>query len=245
MLMRRDGRKKVLYCPGPGQEWELGEVSASDYADIEQVYINENNLFARQSEWVYRVFCRRKYKATVYPEGSRHALSGIMPISLLQGELPVNRHTPMSFWGYDFKSVTPYAGFQHQAIITGIAGAMAYAMLNSLSGKDYSNTQTFFIYLMVSWLTCFAACYLCHYSWGYAPEVMTSYTTVFTTNNACRQLMGEDPPANQKLCISFTTGEACPSCAYRLSFCYVYVLLPRSTSARGASGASGSSGLLI
>ena len=133
----------VLYCPGSGEEWELGQVSREDYKDVEQIYVNENNLFARQYDWLYRVLCQRKYSAVVYPNRTRHALSGLMPLSLLRNELPVNRHTPMPFWGYDFKSVTPYAGFQHQAIITGIAGAMAYAMLNSLSDQDYNNTQTF------------------------------------------------------------------------------------------------------
>ena len=200
----------VLYCPGSGQEWELGQVSLADYKDVEQIYVNENNLFARQYDWLYRVLCQRKYSAVVYPNRTRHALSGLMPLSLLRNELPVNRHTPMPFWGYDFKSVTPYAGFQHQAIITGIAGAMAYAMLNSLSDQDYNNTQTFFIYFIVSWITCFFACYFCHYTWGYAPELMTSYTTVFTSDEAARKLMGEDPPPNKKLCITFTTGEACP-----------------------------------
>ena len=236
----------VLYCPGSGQEWELGEVSTEDYKDVEQIYVNENNLFARQYDWLYRVLCQRKYSAVVYPNRTRHALSGLMPLSLLRNELPVNRHTPMPFWGYDFKSVTPYAGFQHQAIITGIAGAMAYAMLNSLSDEDYNNTQTFFIYFLVSWVTCFFACYFCHYTWGYAPELMTSYTTVFTSDKAARVLMGEDPPPNKKLCISFTTGEACPSCAYRLSFDYAYVQLPSAVTARRrSSGRQQTGGLLI
>lgn len=236
----------VLYCPGSGEEWELGQVSREDYKDVEQIYVNENNLFARQYDWLYRVLCQRKYSAVVYPNRTRHALSGLMPLSLLRNELPVNRHTPMPFWGYDFKSVTPYAGFQHQAIITGIAGAMAYAMLNSLSDQDYNNTQTFFIYFIVSWVTCFFACYFCHYTWGYAPELMTSYTTVFTSDAAARILMGEDPPPNKKLCISFTTGEACPSCAYRLMFEYTYVQLPSKSAARRiSSGRQQTGGLLI
>ena len=237
-------RGEVLYCPGPGLPWELGTVSESDYREIEMMYLNENKLFARQWTWFKRVCLRCKTHTRVSPAAHSCSLSGVVPVSLLRGEIPRLRSTAMPYFGYDFKSATPYAGFQHQAILTGIGGAMAYAIMES-SVTDETLAQTFFIYLAVSYVTCFVACYMCHEVWGYSPEVMASYTTIFTSDSAARELMQQEPPEGKVLCISFTSGEECPSSAYRLSISWVRVRLPFSRGLPENTGGSRSNSLII
>jgi len=219
-------------------------VSQSDYKEIEMIYLNETRIFSRQWSWFKRACLRCKTHTRVSPAGLSCPLSGVIPLSLLRGEISRRRTTSMPYFGYDFKSATPYAGFQHQAVLTGVGGAMAYAiMMEAISNQTLA--QTFFIYFAVSYITCLMACYILHTVIGYAPEVMTSYTTIFTSDSAARKLMQQEPPEGQVLCISFTLGEECPSSAYRLSISWVRVRLPYPRGLPENAGGSRSNSLII
>ena len=222
---------KVLYLPEAGHSWTVGTVGDRDYKYIVQRYLDDDNLLSRQFHWFSRVVFHCKTHAEIREKQQKFPLSGIIPFAYFRGRLPKKRFTAMPFFGYDFKSNTPFSGFQHQAIITGIGGALAYAILEAIGSNDFSTFETFLIYLAITYAACMMACYFCHLAWGYCAEVLGTPTTIFTDTNAAQELTGEAPPKHMTLCITFTSGQECPSATCSFYWCWVNCEFTNASSA--------------
>ena len=221
--------RKVLYYVDADKDWELGTIDEKAYRDLVERETSSHSPFQRLVKWWYTLLSLRgavPVKALTPVAGVEHRVRTSCMVSLA---LLMNKHSrprsSMAWAGFDFKSVTPWAGFNHQCIINALATSTAYLVLTNVT---YANHYVVFaLYTVIAWATGFLVCWFFYYFWGYGSEVMCDFPPVFISDTAAKQLMGSSKP-NCKLSISFYNSWVRPSVPY-INISWVQYKLPDMT----------------